>query len=188
VGRAPRPGGLCLLHSMQTVESVLNPDPPRAKTYRVRRHRAGDMGWVVWRHGLLYSQEYGYDERFEALVAKIVAEFIDTLDPSKERCRIAERDGENAGSVFLVRKSKTVAKLRLFRWWNPRHTDWGLGNTLFRNAFDLPAEPVIRKSCYGRKVNWPRREASIRTPASNWWGKRSTAVRAERIWWPRPGN
>src|ERR1700693_6620946 len=52
-----------LLHSMQTVESVLNPDPPRAKTYRVRRHRPGDMGWVVWRHGLPYSQEYGYDER-----------------------------------------------------------------------------------------------------------------------------
>src|SRR6202047_1016678 len=166
---------------MQTVESVLNPDPPRAKTYRVRRHRPGDMGWVVWRHRLLYSREYGYDERFEALVAEIVAGVIGTSIRRKSIAGSPNGMEKMSGPYFLYGSLRLWPSFA-FCWWNPRHADWGLGDTLFRNAFDLPAEPVIRKSCYGRKVNWPRREASIKTPASNWWGKRSTAVGAERIW------
>lgn len=102
-----------LVAAMNEIESVLARRTVASEPYILRPHQPGDMGWVVGRQGLLYAQEYGWDEQYEALAAKIAANFIETFDARRERCWIAERQGEIVGAVFLVRHSKSVAKLRL---------------------------------------------------------------------------
>lgn len=102
-----------LLEAMRTIEGVLGEGLKYSGPFFLRQHEPGDVGWVVYRHGVLYAQEYGWDERFEALVARIVADFVNDYDPAKERCWIAEMNGERVGCVFVVKESETVAKLRL---------------------------------------------------------------------------
>jgi GNAT superfamily N-acetyltransferase len=98
---------------MHTVERLLGARADAQAPFVLRPPEPGDLGWIVHRHGALYANEYGYNEEFEALVASIVAEFGRQHDPARERCWIAEREGEIVGSVFLVRASDEVAKLRL---------------------------------------------------------------------------
>jgi GNAT superfamily N-acetyltransferase len=117
-------------------------------SYHIRQHRPGDMGMVIHRHGVLYWQEYQWDERFEALVAEICAHFIQNFDGSRERCWIAEVDGKFAGCVFLVKKNEEVAKLRLFLV-EPSARGTGLGKELVRQCLDF-----ARASGYKKVVLW----------------------------------
>jgi GNAT superfamily N-acetyltransferase len=129
---------------MGTVESLLGAPPDRRAPYLLRPPRPGDMGWVVQRHGALYAQEYGWNEQFEAFVAGIVARFIERQDPRKERGWIAEKDGEAVGSVFLVKQSATVAKLRLLIV-DPRARGLGIGERLVDECIAFARQAGYRR-------------------------------------------
>jgi DNA-binding MarR family transcriptional regulator/GNAT superfamily N-acetyltransferase len=119
-----------LLAAMKTMEEILAGASENERvSYLLRPPQAGDMGWVVQSNGSLYAQEYGWDETYEALVAQIVADFVKNYDARKERCWIAEKDGQNVGSVFLVKESDHVAKLRLLIV-DPRARGLGIGKKL----------------------------------------------------------
>lgn len=101
-----------LIAAMRSIETTLSPQT-RPQTFVLRSHRPGDVGWVIARQAVLYSQEYGWDDSFEALAAEIGAKFLRDFDAKREHCWIAERDGQNVGAVFLVKKDENTAQLRL---------------------------------------------------------------------------
>jgi GNAT superfamily N-acetyltransferase len=122
--------------------------PKQAASYILRPPLPGDLGWVIQNHGKLYAQEYGWGEDFETLVAGIVADYARQHDPKRERCWIAEMDGENVGSVFVVKKSETEAKLRLFLV-APKARGLGLGKQLVDEAIIF-----ARQAGYHKMVLW----------------------------------
>src|SRR4051794_31609216 len=124
----------------------------RDREYTVRSHRPGDIGMIVHRHGVIYAKEFGYDERFEALVAKVVAGFIENLKPKRERCWIAERDGRFLGSVMVVEKKRSIAQLRLLIV-EPDARGMGIGRRLVDEVIRFS-----RKAGYKRVHLWTQSE------------------------------
>lgn len=137
-----------LITALRDVESALATASESESAVQLRTHRPGDVGWVIHRHGVLYAQEYGWDESFEALVADIAAQFIKNFDPKRERCWIAEHNGEPAGSVFLVKSSNEVAKLRLLLV-EPHARGLGIGRRLVEECIAF-----ARKTGYRKIVLW----------------------------------
>lgn len=134
-----------LVEAMRTIESMLGPAAKFGRPpWVLRPHRPGDMGWVVHRHGALYHQEYGWNEEFEALVADIVATFIKNFDSNLEHCWIAESRGQIVGSVFLVKQSPTMAKLRLLLV-EPEARGLGLGKNLVDECIRFARQVGYRK-------------------------------------------
>jgi GNAT superfamily N-acetyltransferase len=134
-----------LVQAMESIKELLSPGPKNKTPYLLRPHQPGDMGWVVHLHGMLYAQEYGWDDTFEALVAGIVAKFIQNFDPKRERCWIAEIDGEIVGSVFLVKESETVSKLRLLIV-HPKARGLGIGKRMVNECLRFARQAGYRKT------------------------------------------
>lgn len=137
-------GEQSLIDAMETIERLLDGEADGSEIV-LRPHQPGDMGWVIQQHGLLYAQEYGWDISFEGLVADIAAQFLRNYDPACERCWIAEIDGRRVGSVFLVRESDEVAKLRLLLI-DPLGRGRGLGKRLVQECI------TFARSCGYRKI------------------------------------
>jgi DNA-binding MarR family transcriptional regulator/GNAT superfamily N-acetyltransferase len=186
LGTLAAPEQARLVNALQAAEKVLErKNSSDEKPVTLRTHRPGDMGWVVQAHGRLYFEEYGWDERFEALVAGIASAFVKNFDKERERCWIAEVDGEPVGSVFVVRKSRTVAKLRLLIV-EPRARGRGLGRRLVEECIAFArakgyrklvlwtqsnlaaARKIYAKTGFTRAKRQPHQEFGVRLVGEHW--------------------
>jgi DNA-binding MarR family transcriptional regulator/GNAT superfamily N-acetyltransferase len=148
LGALPEENQRRVVDAMRTIETMLGGTAGRKVPYILRPPRAGDLGWIVQRHGAVYAREQGWDDRFEGLVAGIVSRFVRHHDPKRERCWIAEIDGENVGSVCLVKKTKTIAQLRMLLV-EPQARGLGIGARLVDECVRF-----ARDAGYRRIILW----------------------------------
>ncbi len=133
-----------LIKAMGTIEQILGGSPAQKAPYILRPPQPGDLGWVVARHGALYAGEYQWDDSFEGFVAGIIAEFSKNYDPEMERCWIAEVNGQNAGSVFVVKKSAEIAKLRMLLV-EPSARGLGIGKRLVQECLRFAQQKDFKR-------------------------------------------
>jgi DNA-binding MarR family transcriptional regulator/GNAT superfamily N-acetyltransferase len=144
LGKLPAQDQSRVVDAMGTIEGLFGQKPNRPQSYLLRPHRSGDMGWVVARHGILYGAEYGWDSKIEALTAEIVATFLKNFDPAREKCWIAEIEGQPVGSVFLVKEKDDVARLRLLIV-DPQARGLGIGHKLVDECIRFAREAGYKK-------------------------------------------
>lgn len=134
-----------LVEAIESVRRLLGDKPQMPETaYLLRMHQPGDLGWIVYRQAVLYTEEYGWDGTYEALAAEIVAAFIKTYDPKRERAWIAEKDGKRVGAVFVAKGSDEVARLRLLHV-EPQARGLGIGRRLVEECVRFARQAGYQK-------------------------------------------
>jgi DNA-binding MarR family transcriptional regulator/GNAT superfamily N-acetyltransferase len=163
-----------LVSAMGTVQTLLSAEP--GHSYILREPRAGDFGWIVTRHAILYAQEYGWTENFEGLCAQIVADFLNSFDPTCERAWIAERDGERVGSVVLAKETPDIARLRLLLV-EPSARGLGIGKRLTDECIGF-----ARQCGYRRITLWTHGVLTAARHVYERAGFRLTSSEARKSW------
>jgi DNA-binding MarR family transcriptional regulator/GNAT superfamily N-acetyltransferase len=138
------PQQILVLQAMSQIQAALGDSQAKTEPYIIRTHRSGDLSWIAYRHAVLYSQEYGWNQPFEALVLEITAHFLKHYDPEAECCWVAERSGEILGFVLLVKRSKQIAKLRLLLV-EPSARGLGIGKRLVEECIRFAREKGYKK-------------------------------------------
>ena len=133
-----------LVDAVQTIRRLLDDKIEPQIPYLLRMHQPGDMGWIVHRQAILYAEEYGWDETYEALAAEIVAQFIKNYNPKRERAWIAERYGRRVGGAFVAKESDEIAKLRLLHV-EAEARGRGIGKRLVKECIQFARRAGYRK-------------------------------------------
>jgi DNA-binding MarR family transcriptional regulator/GNAT superfamily N-acetyltransferase len=158
-----------LVGAMMTIEDLIKPPAtattPAQSRITLRAPKPGDFGWIVQRHAELYAAEYGWVAPFEGVCAQIVADFVNTFDAKRERCWIAEIDGEKIGSIMLAKDSDKVARIRLLLV-DPKARGRGLGALLTDECIRFARRAGYKRSRYGPIACLPPRATSTSRPAS----------------------
>ena len=163
-----------LLNAIQTIEDILDDDSKPPTSYLFRLNSPGDIGWIIHRHGVVYSEEYGFDETFEALVEEILVQFIRKHDPKRECIWIAEKDGEHVGSIIIVDAGEQIAQLHLLLV-EPRARGVGASaSSSSTSASNYQDATATEKSSYGLRATCWKHAICMRKQVLKWLGNTHT--------------